>query len=1082
MSKFLTVVRIVLLTLLISCIGLGCTKEAKRARLLKRAENDFKSGAYEKAKIEYINVLRLGEQDATALARLGQMWLEQGDPAKAGAFLVKARELIPNDLENRLRLARVLNAVGNRAEAKKEVFFVLQQSPANGEALMFLTESAQTPEEINIAEQALQKFPQRDTIWYQLAAANIAIRKSDLATAQTLIARALSLNPKSPEAHQLGAILHLLQKDSKGAGTEFKMAAELAPPRSRIKIAYAEYEARTGSGAKASAYLQALTGETPDFLPAWILLAQIAFTEKQYDHALTLLESVFSRDLDNLDARLLQSDIWLAKHEIKKSTDVLESLDRAYPRGPAIKSKLARAYLQDNKTSQAAVALDQALATDPNYTEAILLRAELNLHTDHSQAAVSALEDLLKKNAGFRPAQLLLADAYRRSGRFDDAASIFHEQIKVTPNAPELYFFLALTELQQNKTDEARKAFEKVLELSPDNFPAAEQLINVDLGARDFAAAARRVQVQLEKHPDRASSYVLEGRVRLAQGEWKEAELALKKALELDPNSAPSYEMLASSYLATNKLPEAVRELETLLAKAPQNPSALMTLATVREKQKGYPEARAAYEKLLALNPGFVPALNNLSYLYAEYLNQPGKAYELAQKARTLDPGNAAVVDTLGWAAYKRGDYPQALSLLQDSAGKLGTNPEIQYHLAMAHYMMGQADTARAALQKAVAAPDDFPSKKEAQRRLNFLSQITPSPNNRPTANEMEEMLKTDPNDVVARMRLGEIYEKQKEFDRAAAAYEAALTSNPSLVSAAVKLAQLYSGPLHKGQKALEFAKKSRDLAPRDPQVEGLLGRIAYDTGNFAWAYSLLQESVQQLADDMALLSDFAWTAYRLGKIDEAHDSMQKLVETNPNAPQAKDARIFLAMLALEPKPQDAMAAEAEINKVLTGDPGYLPALIARAVAQAQRGQTAAAVETLKQILRDSPDFALAQKHLAALYVRDPDKSVTAYELATKARKVLPADPELSEILAEISYGKKEYARAIQLLQESAGRKSLNAKGLFFLGMSQLHTNLEPEGRETLERACAASLEEPLATKARQAIQGLQKEDRGAQP
>ena len=142
------------------------------------------------------------------------------------------------------------------------------------------------------------------------------------------------------------------------------------------------------------------------------------------------------------------------------------------------------------------------------------------------------------------------------------------------------------------------------------------------------------------------------------------------------------------------------------------------------------------------------------------------------------------MVDTLGWAAYKRGDYPQALSLLQESAGKLGTNPEIQYHLAMAHYMMGQVDIARAALQKAVAAPDDFPSKARGpKRRLNFTKPIPPSPNNGPTANEMEEILKTDPNDVVARMRLGEIYEKQNAFDRAAAAYEAALTSNPSLVS-----------------------------------------------------------------------------------------------------------------------------------------------------------------------------------------------------------------------------------------------------------------------------------------------------------
>ena len=282
------------------------------------------------------------------------------------------------------------------------------------------------------------------------------------------------------------------------------MAAELAPPGSRIKIA-AHSEMRHGL---AVALRRAPTcrpfRRNPRFLACLELLLRLHSQRAGYNHALTLLESVFSRDLDNLEARLLQSDIWLAKHEIKKSTDVLESLDRAYPRAPAINSKLARAYLQDNKTSQAAVALDQALATDPNYTEAILLRAELNLHTDHSQAAVSALEDLLKKNAGFRPAQLLLADAYRRSGRFDDAASIFQEQIKVTPNAPEPYFFLGLTELQQNKRRRPAKPSKKCSR-SPDDLLAVEQLVSIDLGARDFAAATHRMQVQLEKHPDRAA-------------------------------------------------------------------------------------------------------------------------------------------------------------------------------------------------------------------------------------------------------------------------------------------------------------------------------------------------------------------------------------------------------------------------------------------------------------------------------------------------------------------------------------------------------------------------------------------------
>ena len=68
------------------------------------------------------------------------------------------------------------------------------------------------------------------------------------------------------------AILHLFQKIPKGAAEEFKTAAELAPPRSSIKMAYAEYEAQTGEWRKASAYLRVLTGKTPDFLPAWTFL------------------------------------------------------------------------------------------------------------------------------------------------------------------------------------------------------------------------------------------------------------------------------------------------------------------------------------------------------------------------------------------------------------------------------------------------------------------------------------------------------------------------------------------------------------------------------------------------------------------------------------------------------------------------------------------------------------------------------------------------------------------------------------------------------------------------------------------
>ena len=141
-----------------------------------------------------------------------------------------------------------------------------------------------------------------------------------------------------------------------------------------------------------------------------------------------------------------------------------------------------------------------------------------------------------------------------------------------------------------------------------------------------------------------------------------------------------------------------------------------------------------------------------------------------------------------------------------------------------------------------------------------------------------------------------------------------------------------------------------------------------------------------------------------------------------------------------------------------------------------KRGQTKPATETYSNILRRWPDFAPAQKRLAALYAQDPSTVAAAYDLATKARKTLPDDPELSELLGRLSYEKKEYPRAIQLLQESARKRPLDADSLFYLGMSQLQARQKTEARGALNQALADGLQEPLATEAKQALAQLDRE------
>src|SRR6266851_4000319 len=163
--------RIVTLTLAATLIT-ACSKEAKKTRFLAEAENYFKAGNYDKAKVSYLNVVRLDPQNALAFERIGAMWLDEGAPLRAAAFLAKASELAPKNDQNRIRLARCYLAIGRFADATKEALKVLEQIPDNGDAIIALTEAARSKEDIQAAEERLERYPKKDNFSFDLASAN----------------------------------------------------------------------------------------------------------------------------------------------------------------------------------------------------------------------------------------------------------------------------------------------------------------------------------------------------------------------------------------------------------------------------------------------------------------------------------------------------------------------------------------------------------------------------------------------------------------------------------------------------------------------------------------------------------------------------------------------------------------------------------------------------------------------------------------------------------------------------------------------------------------------------------------------
>ena len=205
------------------------------------------------------------------------------------------------------------------------------------------------------------------------------------------------------------------------------------------------------------------------------------------------------------------------------------------------------------------------------------------------------------------------------------------------------------------------------------------------------------------------------------------------------------------------------------------------------------------------------------------------------------------------------------------------------------------------------------------------------------------------------------------------------------------------------------------------------------------------------------------------GITPEAQNSSQRVLEAKPDSAQSNGARLFLAMTALDREDVDLRRlAQPEVERILSATPNYVPALMVRACGAARRMD--AAIATYSELLRRFPVYSRAKG--VALFTSEPRQTRGSLQPGRQARKA-PDDPELAQILAEASYEKKEFAYAIQLLQQSASEKPLDAKQLYILGMSHFNAKDKRRSREALDKALDSGLPEPLAADAKRTISKL---------
>jgi tetratricopeptide (TPR) repeat protein len=1056
---------------LIGVLGSGCSKATRAARYIEKANGYFEAGQFEKAEIEYLNALRLDAGNALVIRRLGAIYFDQGRLRPAFTFLKKAKDINPEDLDNRAKLAAVLNSVGQREKGREELIPILAKEPAHVEAIHFLAETAVTPGDIRETRERLQKLRQQagEKAVFHVAEGLLCLRETNMTAAEQSFKQAVALDAKMATAYLgLGAI-YWRTNDLAGAERMFKTAQELSPTRSPRQLQWVDFKTRTGTGREAKPFLEQLVKKAPDFIPALNRLAELEFADNKTNECSAHISKALALDPENYDARALLGRLRLAQGQPGQAVKEFERLRSLYPGLAQAHYQLALAYLVTQDPGKAIASLQQSLTLNTNLYEAAILLADLKTRQGDAAGAIGLLSDIVKRRPNDERAHYFLANAYRASGRVDDALNVYRGLTRTFPKNPRAFVLIASILRQQNKPTEARKALEDALTVAPNSPAAVAQLVELDLLDNNYAGALQRVQAALEKNPKAAELRFLEAKVHLGRGDTSQAEAALRKSVELAPDFREAYMALAQILIKTKKPDLALEELGKGLVKNPKDTGTLMMMGMLYEAKSDFAKARDTYEKLLGINPQFSPALNNLAYIYAVRFKQVDKGFEIAQKARQLLPNDPATADTMGWITYLRGDYAGALPLLQESVEKLPNEPEVQYHLGMAHYTMGHEELARAALQAAVQSTNEFMGKDEARQKLVVLNGEAGRPVSE-IIQALEKSLAQYPNDVALMLRLGPLYEQTGQLRKAQDVSEKALKVNPKAIRALLVLARVYGARPDGAQQAFEYAKSARAAAPEDGEVAHAAGRAAFQAGQHDWAYNILQESNRKLTDDPEVLYDLAWSAYSVGKVAEAENAMRSALHSRTNFSRTQAANQFLDMVHLVGDPAALSQATARIQDALKADAGYVPALMAAALAWERRGDYAEAKTLYEQVLKRYPQFTPATRNLAILYTNHLDDNQKGYEMASKARRALPDDVELTRAMGKLAYRRGEYQYAAQLLKEVEQKQAADAETYFYLGLTQSRLKQKAESTASLRQALAMNLNTKLAEEAKRVL------------
>lgn len=515
------------------------------------------------------------------------------------------------------------------------------------------------------------------------------------------------------------------------------------------------------------------------------LAAQAAAAQNDIEAAAWYYSFVLQRDPANTQLASLVFSLWLDVGNIAAAAPIANALVAIDPTFEPARLVLATQAIRTGQFEAARTHLD-AIEGDPVATLAVgLVNGWVDLALGDAEAALARIEALTGE-PWFEPFKVyhsaLIADA---AGLTDRALEFAAEAYALDQSLGPTEIYASLL-ARTGDVARATEVLNEFLTLVPAQPIASERLAAIEAGdfggplVPDARTGAGQVfydlataigddggqttvpflQLARRLVPDSSLTALALGDL-LQNLDRQEEAIAAFDAIEIgDPLFALAATSAATSEAILGRVDQAIARLAPIAEADPTNPILALALANLYRSQERFAEAIAAvapaidaepdplpshwrlyfvraigyertgdfdlavadFRRALELAPDHPDVLNYLGYSWIDRGQNTEEALAMIQRAVEQQPNAGYIVDSLGWAYYKLGDYELAVETLERAVELTPNNPEIHDHLGDAYWRTGRRIEAGFQWNHAlIFDPTDEQRARIAEKLLNGL-------------------------------------------------------------------------------------------------------------------------------------------------------------------------------------------------------------------------------------------------------------------------------------------------------------------------------------------------------------------------